>query len=121
MRQSIPERYLPFWPHVNAEDGETAGFAGPVMIGGGVAAHRKGDDDGKDTGENTMAYQRAHIQKHGNFEADGNRYWHPFRPCRTGDRAFIGQERVRALRIRIDRSADVFYLAFYHGGLSGKV
>ena len=36
MRQTIPVRYLPFWPHVNAEDGKTAGFAGPVMAGVGV-------------------------------------------------------------------------------------
>ncbi len=36
MRQTIPVRYLPFWPHVNAEDGETAGLAGPVMAGLGV-------------------------------------------------------------------------------------
>jgi hypothetical protein len=36
MRQTIPVRYLPFWPHVNAEDGETAGLAGPIMTGLGV-------------------------------------------------------------------------------------
>jgi len=36
MRQTIPVRYLPFWPHVNAEDGETAGLAGPVMTGLGA-------------------------------------------------------------------------------------
>jgi hypothetical protein len=36
MRQTIPVRYLPFWPHVNAEDGETAGLAGPVMTGLGI-------------------------------------------------------------------------------------
>lgn len=36
MRQTIPVRYLPFWPHVNAEDGGTAGLAGPVMMGAGV-------------------------------------------------------------------------------------
>jgi hypothetical protein len=36
MRQTLPVRYLPFWPHVNAEDGETAGLAGPVMMGLGV-------------------------------------------------------------------------------------
>jgi hypothetical protein len=37
MRQTISVRYLPFWPHVNAEDGEKAGFAGPVMVMAGVA------------------------------------------------------------------------------------
>jgi len=36
MRQKIPVRYLPFWPHVNAEEGKTAGFSGPVMAGVGV-------------------------------------------------------------------------------------
>lgn len=36
MRQTLPVRYLSFWPHVNAEDGETAGFVGPIMIGVGV-------------------------------------------------------------------------------------
>ena len=36
MRQTLPVRYLSFWPHVNAEDGETAGFAGSVMVGFGV-------------------------------------------------------------------------------------
>ena len=36
MRQTLPVRYLPFWPHVNAEDGVTAGLAGPVMTGLGV-------------------------------------------------------------------------------------
>ena len=36
MRQTIPVRYLPFWPHVNAEDGKAAGIAGPVMAGIGV-------------------------------------------------------------------------------------
>ena len=36
MRQTIPVRYLPFWPYVNAEDGETAGLAGPVMTGLGA-------------------------------------------------------------------------------------
>jgi hypothetical protein len=36
MRQTLPVRYLPFWPHVNAEDGGTAGFRGPVMMGLGV-------------------------------------------------------------------------------------
>jgi hypothetical protein len=46
MRQTIPVRYLPFWPHVNAEDGEMAGLAGPVMTGLGalllvVAVKRK--------------------------------------------------------------------------------
>ena len=36
MRSTIQVRYLPFWPHVNAEDGKTAGIAGPVMAGAGV-------------------------------------------------------------------------------------
>ena len=36
MRQTLPVRYLPFWPHVSAEDGEPAGFAGSVMAGAGV-------------------------------------------------------------------------------------
>ncbi len=36
MRSTIEVRYLPFWPHVNAEDGGSAGFAGPVMVGVGV-------------------------------------------------------------------------------------
>jgi hypothetical protein len=36
MRQTLPVCYLPFWPHVNAEDGETTGLAGPVMMGVGV-------------------------------------------------------------------------------------
>ena len=36
MRQTIPVRYLPFWPHVNTEDGGSAGFAGSVMVGVGV-------------------------------------------------------------------------------------
>ncbi len=36
MRQTLPVRYLPFWPHVNAEDGGTADLAGPVMTGLGV-------------------------------------------------------------------------------------
>ena len=36
MRQTLPVRYLPFWPHVNAEDGKTAGLAGPIMVGLGV-------------------------------------------------------------------------------------
>jgi len=36
MRQTLPVRYLSFWPHVNAEDGKTAGFAGPIMVGLGV-------------------------------------------------------------------------------------
>ncbi|NLO47723.1 MAG: hypothetical protein GX111_05310 [Clostridiales bacterium] len=36
IRQTIPVRYLFFWPHVNAEDGETAVFIGPVMAGLGV-------------------------------------------------------------------------------------
>lgn len=36
MRQTIPVRYLPFWPHVNAEDGGLAGPVGPIMAGMGV-------------------------------------------------------------------------------------
>lgn len=36
IRRTIPVRYLPFWPHVNAEDGGTAGLAGPIMTGLGV-------------------------------------------------------------------------------------
>lgn len=36
MRQTIPVRYLPFWPHVNAEDGGAVGFSGPIMMGLGV-------------------------------------------------------------------------------------
>ena len=36
MRSTIEVRYLPFWPHVNTEDGGSAGFAGPVMVGVGV-------------------------------------------------------------------------------------
>lgn len=36
MRQTIPVRYLPFWPHVNAEDGETGSFAGFILLGAGV-------------------------------------------------------------------------------------
>ncbi len=33
IRTTIPVRYLPFWPHVNAEDGKTVGITGPIMIG----------------------------------------------------------------------------------------
>ncbi|NLO39060.1 MAG: zinc ribbon domain-containing protein [Ruminiclostridium sp.] len=36
MRKTIPVRYLPFWPHVNAEDGETGSFAGFIMLGAGI-------------------------------------------------------------------------------------
>ena len=35
-RSTIQVRYLPFWPHVNAEDGKASGFAGPAMAGVGV-------------------------------------------------------------------------------------
>jgi hypothetical protein len=36
MRQTLPVRYLPFWPYVNAEDAGTVGLAGPVMMGLGI-------------------------------------------------------------------------------------
>lgn len=36
MRKTIQIRYLPFWPHVNAEDSAASGLAGPVMVGLGV-------------------------------------------------------------------------------------
>lgn len=36
MRSTIQIRYLPFWPHVNAENSGTVGLAGPVMLGVGV-------------------------------------------------------------------------------------
>ena len=36
MRQTISVRYLPFWPHINAEDDAGMSLAGPVMIGLGV-------------------------------------------------------------------------------------
>lgn len=36
MRSTIQVRYLPFWPHVNAEDNASAGLAGPVMAGVGA-------------------------------------------------------------------------------------
>jgi hypothetical protein len=33
MRQTIPVRYLPFWPHVNAEDGGTRALPAPLCWG----------------------------------------------------------------------------------------
>ena len=36
MRKTLLVRYLPFWPHVNSEDGGTVGLAGPVAMGLGV-------------------------------------------------------------------------------------
>ena len=36
MRSTIPVRYLPFWPHVNAEDSAAAGLTGPVLVGLGI-------------------------------------------------------------------------------------
>ncbi len=36
MRQTIMVRYLPFWPHVNAEDSGGASLAGPIMTGAGI-------------------------------------------------------------------------------------
>jgi hypothetical protein len=38
MRQTLQVRYLPFWPHVNAEYGGMPGPAGLIMIGVGVVA-----------------------------------------------------------------------------------
>lgn len=35
-RQTLPVRYLPFWPHVNAEDGGAVSPAGPAAMGLGV-------------------------------------------------------------------------------------
>jgi len=32
MRQTIPVRYLPFWPHVNAEDGDSSGLVGSLLL-----------------------------------------------------------------------------------------
>jgi hypothetical protein len=37
MRQTIPVRYLPLWPHVNAEDSDM-NPAGTVTLGVGVLA-----------------------------------------------------------------------------------
>ncbi|HNW03843.1 MAG TPA: zinc-ribbon domain-containing protein [Oscillospiraceae bacterium] len=36
MRKTLPVRYLPFWPHVNAEDGAGMGLVGPAAAGLGV-------------------------------------------------------------------------------------
>jgi hypothetical protein len=36
MRQTISIRYLPFWPHVNAEDSGGVNPTGPVVIGVGI-------------------------------------------------------------------------------------
>jgi hypothetical protein len=36
MRQTLPVRYLPFWPHVNAEDSEKVSITGPVITGVGI-------------------------------------------------------------------------------------
>ncbi|MDP3059000.1 MAG: hypothetical protein Q8N36_06040, partial [bacterium] len=36
IRQTISVRYLPFWPHVNAEDSDEVGLIGPIMIGLGA-------------------------------------------------------------------------------------
>lgn len=36
MRQTISVRYLPFWPHVNAEDSGGVNPAGPVTLGTGI-------------------------------------------------------------------------------------
>lgn len=36
MRQTILVRYLPFWPHMNAEDDAEMGLTGPVIMGLGV-------------------------------------------------------------------------------------
>ena len=38
MRSTVAVRYLPFRPHVNAEDGGTAGLVGSVMPGAGIVA-----------------------------------------------------------------------------------
>lgn len=35
-RNTIPVIYLPFWPHVNAEDSRGVNLAGPVMLGAGI-------------------------------------------------------------------------------------
>jgi len=36
MRQTLPVRYLPFWPHINAEDSGGMNPAGPVILGAGI-------------------------------------------------------------------------------------
>lgn len=36
LQKTLQVRYLPFWPHVNAEDGTGMVLAGPVMIGVGI-------------------------------------------------------------------------------------
>lgn len=36
MRQAIAVRYLPFWPHINAEDNDGTAFVGPVMVAAGI-------------------------------------------------------------------------------------
>lgn len=36
MRQTISIKYLPFWPHVNAEDSNTVALTGSVMIVAGI-------------------------------------------------------------------------------------
>lgn len=36
MRKTIPVSYLPFWPHVNAEDSGGVNPAGAVMLGAGI-------------------------------------------------------------------------------------
>lgn len=36
IRNTIPVRYLPFWPHVNAEDDGAVELAGPAALGLGV-------------------------------------------------------------------------------------
>ncbi len=36
MRQTILVRYLPLWPHVNAEDSGGMNPAGRVMLGAGI-------------------------------------------------------------------------------------
>jgi hypothetical protein len=35
LRQTIPVRYLPLWPHVNTEESDM-NPAGPVMLGAGI-------------------------------------------------------------------------------------
>lgn len=36
MKSTISVRYLPFWPHVNTEDGTEMVLVGPVMLGLGI-------------------------------------------------------------------------------------
>lgn len=36
IRKTISVRYLPFWPHISAEDGGAVGFAGPAALGLGI-------------------------------------------------------------------------------------